>query len=327
MNYTTFKQAKAWVAPGYGKCDDATTAEVVNSIRRHFYNWYQEVHLFLDAIGCFAVKRFCLDCNDCQSGYVGVTLPREFQTVEAAWWNDWPLRLKSDWWEFQHGMTAECDCRIKKTDVPGSFSTIADILGEPVHLLIAADNPADNGKRIVIRGIGGGGQPLSVEVELSIERVRTLDVFRSINHRGGIVKDPTAGRVTVMDCSGRVYGRYEPDETVPSYRRIKLNGLAEGCDVVNLRAARKYFPLVGDDDVAETDNQPAWDSMARYLREFRISDKTRDSITAEKNFLLTAKAMMMGDVAREMGGGTQAEVVIKTTKFGGRQLTRTGRRW
>lgn len=329
MNYTTFKQAKAWMSPGYGQCDDATLAEVVNTTRRHFYNWYQEVHLFLDAIGCFAVKRFCLDCLDCNDSYIGVTLPREFQTVEGIWWNDWPIKLNSDWWEFQHGMTSECDCRVRKLDVPGSFSTIADIQpGQVVRLMVVCTNPADVGKRTVIRGIGAGGQPISNEMTLSLTAQKTPDSFVSILHRGGIVKDVTEGRVIITDCHGKIYGRYEPDETVPTYRRIKLNGLTEGCDVVNIRAARKYFPLIGEDDVAETDNQPAWDAMARYLREYRKADRSGDSIKAEKNHLQTAKSMMMGDVAREKGGGTQAEIVIRTPKFFGRRLSRTlGGRW
>lgn len=331
MQLTTFKQAKAFCSPGYGQCDDAVLAEVVNSIRRHWYAWYQQVHLFIDAIGCFRVQRFCLDCNDCHLAYVGVTLPREFQTVEAAWWNDWPLHLKSEWWEFQHGISSECDCRIMKSDVPGSFSTVADILPNTnVPLLIAIENPADAGKRLVIRGLGAGGQPLTVEVVLSMQPQQTVEFFSSIAHRGGIVKDVTMGRVTLMDATGRIYGRYEPDETMPSYRRIKLGGLRDGCDVVNIRAARKFYPLVGDDDVAETDNQPAWDSMARYLRAFRMTDKTGSALAAEQNYLATAKAMMMGDVAREQGGGTQAEITIRTPTFGGRNLTRTGafrRRW
>lgn len=331
MNYTTFKQAKAFCSPGYGQCDDDALAEVVNTIRRHWYNWYQQVHLFIDAIGCFRVQRFCLDCNDCNLAYAGVTLPRDFQTVEAAWWNDWPLHLKSEWWEFQHGISHECDCRILKSDVPGSFSTVADILpNAPVQLLIAIENRADVGKRLKIRGTGSGGQPVSIEVVLSMQPQQTVEFFSSIAHRGGIVKDVTAGRVTLMDATGRIYGRYEPDETVPTYRRIKLAGLRDKCDVVNIRAARKFFPVVGDDDVVEMDNQPAWDAMARYLRSFRMADKTGGALQAEQNYLATAKAMIFGDVAREQGGGTQAELTIRTPKFGGRNLTRTrgnSRRW
>src|SRR4051812_3056477 len=109
--------------------------------------------------------------------------------------------------------------------MPGSFSTHLDIATlRPVNLLLAALNPADAGKRVVIRGIGAGGEPLVHELRLSVKPQRT-PMFRRIDQRGGILKELTIGRVIIMDELGKVYGQYEPDETVPSYRRIKLTGL------------------------------------------------------------------------------------------------------
>lgn len=315
MGYATFLQAKGFVGSGYGDCDPVKVAEVVNTIRQHWYNWYLEERMFLDAVECFRVHTFCLDCNTCADTYRGVTMPRAFETVEAIWWNDFPLPMQSDWREFQVGISHECDCRIQKFDVPGSFSTHLDIgTMRPVNLLVVALNPADAGKRVVIRGIGAGGEVLTHELRLSVKPQRT-PMFRRIDHRGGILKDLTIGRVVIMDELGKVYGQYEPDETVPSYRRIKLTGLADGCEVVNIRAARRYFPLYSDDDVVESDNVPAWDAMARYLRLYRMTDKTRETIAGEAAYLGTAKAMITGAQARAAGAGTQAALTIKTPRF------------
>lgn len=327
MGYSTFRQAKGFVTAGYGECDPAVAAEVVNTIRQHFYLWYQEVRLFLDAVECFRVHTFCLDCNECQDTYRGVTLPREMQTVEAMWHNDWPVKLLSDWREFQTSISPECDCRLTKIDMPGAFSTIADVAPTvPTRLLVSIADPADAGKRFVLRGRDGGGAPLAHVMTLAREP-QVTPFFSSIDARGGVLKDLTAGRVFLVDAGGKLYGRYEPDETVPAYRRIKITGLRDDCDVVNIRAARRYHPLYGDDDVVESDNATAFDAMARYLRLYRRADKDSASLTAEKDHLATAKALMTGERAREAGTATHGQVVVRTPVFRGKQLRRGRGRW
>lgn len=324
MGYSSFQQAKEFVAAGYGECNKEILGEVVNAIRQHWYNWYQEVALFMDAIECFCVQRFCVDCNNCRDSYRGVTLPREFQTVEAMWFNDFAVNLRSEWREWQNGITPECDCRLQKIDIPGSFSTFADLLpGRPSRLSVFATHPDDAGKKFTIQGEDAGGVPRVEQVVLAMGGVGTEWPFRSINNRGGIMKEVTKGRVLLTDESGRKLGVYEPDETVPTYRRIKITGLSDDCSAVNIRAARRYYPLYDDFDVVETDNRMAFDSMARYLRLFRRSDKDGAALTSEKNYLLTAKAMILGEKAREKGKSTNTEVRIAVPHFYGKRLKRT----
>jgi hypothetical protein len=323
MGYTTFKKAREWVEKGYGDCTPEVTGEVVNAIREHWFNWYDEIALFLDAMECFAVKTFCVDCNTCQDSYLGVTLPREFQNTEAVWLNDWPVRIHNSWREYQEGLTPYCDCRLSLSEVMGSFSTFDDIAhGTSVQLQLVATDPADAGKQVLIRGIDNALRPHYAPVTLGIEPVQTTASWRSIDPRGGIVKDVTKGRVILMDSSGKMYGRYDPDETVPSYRRVKINGLLGHCEAVNIRGARRYFPLLGDDDVVETDNRMAFDAMARYLREFRRLEKTQSSMLAEKDALATARKMIIGNKTREEGRATQVDVQFATPTFSGRSLTR-----
>lgn len=325
MGYATLRQAHEFIQSGYGECNPEKLTKAVNKIRNHFYNWYDKMALFLDATECFRVKEFCLDCNDCNDTYQGVTLPRDFLNVEAMWWNDYPIRLQSDWREYQVGISPECDCRLQKIDMPGTYSTIAD-LRKPSRLTFRSFNKEDAGKRLVINGTVAGA-PVKVELQLGLLPQTTELEFDSINKAGGIIKDMTAGRVVIAAEDGRVLGIYEPDETVPTYKRIKITGLPHGCEAVNIRAARRYYPVFGNDDLVETDNGVAWDSMARYLRLYEKSDKTRDDLSTEKDHYLTAFNMMMGEKSRDRGKATQAEVTIATPNFGARQLSRFRARW
>lgn len=313
MAYERFSVVKGWVRSGYGECDTDTLAEVVNAIREHLYSWYADLPLFLDAAECFQLHDFCVNCNACSDTYKGITLPRDFLTVEAMWWNDWPIVLQNEWREFQVGMSSECDCKLEKFDVAGRFPTAMDLRYQhPKKLRALAVRSADAGKKLKIRGINGAGVPHEYTFTLTTQAQNSPDQFRSINQVGGVVKDATVGRVILADEDDRLLSIYEADETMPAYRRIKITGLREGVHCVNIRAARKFYPLTDDDDVVETDNRMVFDSMARYLRLYRKADKTGDDLRAEKDHYATARGLMMGTVSREIGKSTRTELVIAT---------------
>lgn len=325
MGLTTFGIAKTWVEPGYGDCNGAVTGEVVNAIREHFFAWYVEVRLFLDVIECFRVHRYCMDCDACRDSYLGITLPNQAINIEAMWLNDWPVRIHNSWREYQTGLTPECECNVRAIEMPGAFCTFADIApGAPIELYAVATSSSDWGKRLVITGKDVAMADRRETLVLASEPVRTEFAFRSINHRGGILKDITAGRIRLMDADGNTYGIYEPHETVPSYRRQKITGVGVDCSNVNVRSARRFVPLFGDDEVVETDNRMAFDAMARYLRNYRKVEKTRETLVSEKNDLATARQMIIGSKAREEGGATQVDVAIASPVFRGRTLNRFG---
>ena len=328
MGYTLFSTAKSWCAPGYGDCDPKKLADVVNRIREHFYNWYQTLELFMDAAECFRLQRFASDCQDdrCNEFYRGITLPRHMQQVEAMWLNNYPVKLRSEWREYQTGMTGECDCRLEKYDVPGRFSTAIDINRRyPKRLKVRAFDPADAGKRFAVRGTASTGQPVVEEFKLSTDVQESQWEFAAIDQEAGIIKELTAGRVALVDDDGKLLSIYEPDEEVPAYRRIKITGMDESCDVVNIRASRRYFKLYGDDEAVEIDSEVAFDAMARYLKLYQMSSKTSESLKQEKDYYATAFNMLTGAKSRERGKATQANVVIATPQFGGgRTLNRMG---
>lgn len=313
MGYTTLSTVKQWVKPGLGDCNEDALEEAVNFIRQHLYNWYSDVPLFLDAVQCFRVHQFAVDCNGCNDCYDGITLPRDFQTVEAMWWNDWPITLRNDWREYQTGISPECSCNLEKIDVAGRFPTAVDLSTcHPKKLRALAVRAADAGKKLKVRGVGAAGDPLTHEFTLTVNPQDSPEAFKSIERHGGVIKDVTLGRVVLADEDSNLLSTYEADETVPSYRRIKITGLPNGTRCVNIRAARQYYPLTDDDDIVETDIQAVFDSMARYLRLNRKADKSGDDLRSEKDHYATARGLMLGHISRDQGKATRTEVTIAT---------------
>lgn len=327
MGYTTFSIAKQFVRAGSGECNGDELGKTVNTIRRHLYNWYADVQLFADAVETFAVQRFWENQEGVGECYQGITLPRECANIEAMWWNDWPVTLRSSWREWVVGITPCWSCGLEKFDLPGFFSTALDLIpGQPKRIRFQCESPDDIGKVISIRGMTPANAPFAADYKLSTNPAETDGPLKWINRQGGIIKEATVGRVIVADEDGRLLGMYEPDETVPSYRRVKLAGLPGGCGAVNVRAARRYFPLVGANDVVETDNEPAFDAMARYLRLYQKQGKTGDDLRVEKDHYATARSHILGDKAREVGKGTRAEIKIVTPGMVPHRATLNGAR-
>lgn len=314
MGYATLRQVKDWITGPAGTCEDEALRTMVNDIRNEFYNWYERLPLFLDGIECFELQEFCRDCNACDTSYRGLTLPRHFQTVEALWTNDVPIPLNGEWrnWRtWDPRIRPETNSGLTKIDIPGRFPTERDMRSDkPRRLIVRAFKKSDVGKRVLIRGTDAFNRPYSQEIELAQSNTLTIEKLKSIEKIGGIVKDVTVGRVLLADEDGYNLSLYEPDETVPAYRRIEVTGIATCPEQVNVRAARQYFPLYDDDDIVETDNQQAFKNMAAYLRKHFQVQKVPQDIAVENNYLATAKALMLGQKARDTGRGTITEVMV-----------------
>ena len=113
---------------------------------------------------------------------------------------------------------------------------------------------------------------------------------------------------------------YAPDETMPGYKRIKISGLRPGCDRVNIRAARRYFPVFRDGDVVECDNRTAFEEMVRFLRINKKQNQDRNDIVVSAHHFNQAKGALLGDRAREIGKSTSMDLRVETPSFGPRAL-------
>lgn len=326
MGYQTIQRVRQWVEPGLGNNDPGKVLDAINRIRREWYSWYAKTQLFLDAIECFELQCFYTDCQKCTDTYVGVTLPRDFAAVEAMWYERRPVKLHNRWRQWHSGISPECVCGLQKFEEGDDYSTERDMApGMCTKLRIVALDPADEGKKFVLRGIDAVMGEREVEFALSRRPQLTEFPFKAITRRGGVSKEVTVGRVLLAEESGRVLSMYDPGETVPAYKRIRITGVPAGCQFVNIRAARQYVELFDEFDVVETDNQPAWEAMARYLRINRKTDRSRDDLQSEASYLGQAREMLLGDKSRVEGKTAAGNVRIPVPQFN--RLNRSRRCW
>ena len=318
MRYTTLERAIAAAGRGYAESNPDRLIEIVNAIRQELYSMYSQVSQFATAQECFEVQRFCVDCNDGGETYRGITLPRDYATVEAMWFDGRSVKMFDRWRAWQDGISSPCECGLKKFDMGDSFPSERDIDGK-CKLVVVAQSSSDVMKKFTIRGKTLTGQSEET-FELSDNPQATNFVWLSIDQ---IVKDQTEGAVVLAQDNGRKLSIYAPEEVVPAYKRIKITGIPDGCAYVNIMAAREYVPLHDEADVVETGNLRVWELMARYLKLDRKDGRDRaDMISAEK-FKADARALLLGDASRQKGKSTTTDLRVASPGIARHGLHRT----
>lgn len=313
MAYETFGTLLEWIAAPSGKtvkdnrCDLVTLA---NRIRQHTYLLYESTPLWMDGEECFLVEKFPLDCN-CSEFYHGITLPAEYETVEAIWLNDAPIKMFDKWREYRTGIKDACSCKLGASDVESFFPTERELspCGKCCHVKFKAEDCDDIGKILIVRYIDSNGQDHEDSICLANHYVKTSRRVLMIKPRGGVILPKgMVGSITVADETGqRILSSYSPFESVPSYRRIKINDVCCG-DQVLVKASRRFHPLFFDTDVIETDNRLAYEELAKF---FRFNDsKSADGAFALKasNHAINGKNYLLGEKSRHRGKGTITQV-------------------
>jgi hypothetical protein len=312
MGYTTLGVALYWLEEPTGltvKDNRCELVEKLNRVRQHAYLLYGQADLFMDGEECITVEEFPLDCN-CKETYTGITLPEEYQTVEAIWKNDVPIKMFDKWREYRDGIKSTCSCKLSMYDVESFFPTERELspCGSCHYVKIKAENPADCGKVAIIRYTDSNGQQNEDEILLTGDYVRTSRKVLRINPRGGVILPPRlSGAIYIADESGRILSEYDPSQHVPSFRRMKLTGVCAG-DQVLVKASRKFKPLYFDTDVIESDNRLAIEETARY---FRFNDSTRADQAYEaksSTHSANAKFYWLGEKGRQRGHATISQV-------------------
>jgi hypothetical protein len=184
MGYATFGQMLQWIeAPLAKKVSDnrCEMVEYANRIRQHFYLLYETTPLYMDGEECFCVEEFPLDCN-CKETFLGITLPAEYQTVEAIWKNDTPIKMYDKWREYRDGIRSSCNCpcRYEMVDIENFFPTERELspCGTNKFVKFMANNSKDCGKKLTVRYIDANGKSLS---EQSLLPTKTIASFLSIH--------------------------------------------------------------------------------------------------------------------------------------------------
>jgi hypothetical protein len=167
-----------------------------------------------------------------------ITLPREVQTVIAVNIGGRPTLGKDQLFSFHLNGPGDCrgGCRWDWQD-QGAFHAVYRDLVTPARLVAYLENRDDTGSSLIVYGYDDLGNRLSHEVSgqrrdgYPIPTVYGYAIpdtqMPLIARITGVSKDLTKGsvRLSTIDDSGLtgvLLAVYDPDETIPQFRRIKL---------------------------------------------------------------------------------------------------------
>lgn len=195
-------------------------------------------------VGTYGRYRVCV--ND-----ACLTWPREIETIEAAAVCGGSVTIRNGWYEFLGtgpGVSSEnCGCAGQLIDREDAIA-FDDVKGTGKKLAIYCDDAVDAGLQVLIRYYDSNGNKyystvsgVSTEGEY-LTTIAPPGYVYSTNEvmPGGFygVIKPASKRMirvyeyTVTGGALRPLAYYEPDETLPVYRRSLIPGLSNTCNVV-----------------------------------------------------------------------------------------------
>lgn len=216
--------------------------------------------------------------------------PRQIETIEAVSVCNSPGVVRNQWFEFNPngpGIFKTGNCNGNQLVDRGQVCTFEDIVPSNKQLRVYCDLAADLGKTITFRGyddnfniiLTSNGDIEGETVTLANPFVVTTHPFfwHSITQ---VIKDVTKGVVRVYEydtvaLTQRLIAIYEPDETLPVYRRsyfppANVTSTGGTCDRVNVdvMAKLRFIPVRKDSDFIMIENLAAICEMIRAIRKF-----------------------------------------------------------
>lgn len=190
-----------------------------------------------------------------------ITLPREIETVMAVNIGGRPSLGRDELFSFHLNGPGDTwvPCQDYTWINSGGFPTYRD-LKCPGKLIAFLDNSADNGAKVRVFGYDDQNRPLRTQVGNSWEDgylVPTIFGYALpdqnapvISRITDIVKDKTVANVRLSSFdnssnSGTLLGIFEPDETKPRYRRIRIN---RDCEWVRICFRRRTLDINSTND-------------------------------------------------------------------------------
>ena len=211
-----------------GTCNDTT-----------LFRWMGDVVTMIANKADFEGFKGWLDICTGSACQMCITLPREIETVLAVNIGGKPALGYDQLFNFHLNGPGDCrvNCEWSWQDQGGWHSTYRDLV-TPSKLVAHLQLADDNGKQLIVYGYDVNGQVLRRQVGgewLNGYQVPTIygvalpdSQAPTIARITGVSKDLTAGsvRLSTVDngnAAGTLLAVYEPDETLPQYRRIKIN--------------------------------------------------------------------------------------------------------
>lgn len=241
----------------FGGCDDVKLLRWMGDAASLIWNKMDaeggKGTLDICSVGCS-----CTGINPCNErcGRRCLTMPREIETVIAVNIGGKPaLGYAQLFNHHQNGPgDCRCSCDFSWMDLGGFHSTFRDLLN-PAKLIVYTQTPLDDNKEFIVFGYDSNGNVLRRQVGgvwrngLALPTIFGAAIPEAdapmVARITGIDKQASVGsmRLSTIDDSGAtgvLLGIYEPDETVPQFRRIQLNKACNWARVSYLKASPKF---------------------------------------------------------------------------------------
>lgn len=333
MNTLTLQAAKATVARALKLCStDSRVVDILNEAQWRLLNRPES------PVGSLQRYRFCTDDN-C------ITLPRQVRTViKGAWCNE-PARILPEWYEFDHngpGQLHSTEFVGEAIIDQGRAATFDDVtVGQTNRKIRVTTDVAETGTYIWLKGFDENGQWIRTQiagvwydgerVDLSAAPVTTTNFFTAVSL---VHKDATNGIVRIYEWNNdtsavvKALGAYEPSETDPVYRRIRLPDIDNYpvcCEddpdetsnkMVTLLVKLQHIPVSADLDTFVIGNLPALKLMAMSIQA-EEEQRYQDSAGLEAR----ARAELDGELAAYLGDGVRVGLSFESYElFGAGQV-------
>lgn len=270
-----YAQAKT----AFESCDEATTLRLLTDATRLLANkGVLDINL--------GQMELCV-CSGC------VTLPRDVGTVLGINVNGQPTLMRDQWFQYHlngAGSNTYAPCNI--TDELGQFATYRDP-SEACYLIAEVTSAADNNKKLRVYALDTSGNKIYSEgpdgklyegflvptVFGFSQRNPDIPALSSIYR---VSKEATRDYVRLLainssdGVSQTQIGYYEPEETTPSYRRIRVGGKSS----VRIKYKKRNTALVSLRDWINLDNDEALRLACRAVK-YRLDDKWAQAKAAE----------------------------------------------
>lgn len=257
-----------------------------------------------------------------------IAWPRQIETIETVAVCSNPGTVRNGWFEFVesgYGLMSNKDNIGYQLLDRGESPTHSDLSGAGKQLRVYAFLEADAGKTITIQGYdsnnnwvrtlksGSGATAVYQDgevVTLVNGYVDTTTSFKSVTN---VLKDTTQGNVQVYEITDAAtptlvdIATYQPDETLPSYRRSMIPSLggAAGCEdgdekrvPVTVIAKLRFINAVNDTDVLMVSDLYAVKNMAIAIK----LEENRD-FGAAAEYRNLAYDSLQNQIANHMGDG------------------------
>lgn len=272
-----------------------------------------------------------------------VVLPREIETPLAVNIGGSPANFRSKWFEFHlNGPGSDCcACRCGWAWEDLGFLPTYRRVTENTNLVFTSTDDTDVGALVLVYGKDGDGLTLVHDdsatgttvpgLIYSIKSSTSQTDTRDISQIDNIVKPVTQGFVTLTgrteeDTTGTVMGIYEPDETIPEYRRLSISGSCgvascgcAGCSGeenlnttwVRMRFRRRTFSLSRQSDLIFLHSPMAIKTAVQAVRSLESNDRE-----AFNQYMETA-LMFINDKEKRIKGPSRISMQFQSRAWAG----------